>query len=216
MDPFARLIPDARAFLGELAANNDREWFAAHKARYDADLKTPATLLLDQITYDIKRDSGLILAPKLFRAHRDVRFSKDKTPYHTHLHMLWSIDLQGRQKPGLFFGVSPGYVTVGGGIMGFDKPVLSDWRQLVDGPFGDAMQDVLDQAAQTGLALREPELKRVPTPYAKGHRHADLLRRKGLALWREIDKADHATPLAAIKSAFHDILPVLQGLRPLL
>jgi len=83
-------------------------------------------------------------------------------------------------------------------------------------PFGDEIQLVLDQAAQSGLALREAELKRVPTPYAKDHRHADLLRRKGLALWRDIDKADHAAPLATITSAFQDLWPVLQALRPIL
>ncbi|MEO9779174.1 MAG: DUF2461 family protein [Sedimentitalea sp.] len=95
MDSFARLIPDARAFLGELAANNNRAWFTAHKNRYDSELKTPATLLVDQIAHDIGRDMGLTLTPKLFRPHRDVRFSNDKTPHHTHLHMLWSLDLQG-------------------------------------------------------------------------------------------------------------------------
>ncbi|MDU9004593.1 TIGR02453 family protein [Sedimentitalea todarodis] len=216
MDPFARLIPDARAFLGELAANNNRDWFTAHKARYETDLKAPATLLLDQIAHDIGRETGLALTPKLFRAHRDVRFSKDKTPYHTHLHMLWSIDLHCRQRPGLFFGISPDYVTVGGGIMGFDKPVLLDWRQLVDGPFGDKVQNLLEQAAESGLALREPEMKRVPTPYAKDHRHADLLRRKGLVLWRDVAATEHAAPLTALKAAYHDLSPVLQGLRPVL
>lgn len=89
-DPFASLIPDARRFLGELFENNSRDWFAGQKSRYDADLKIPATLLLDQIAQDVGRATGATLTPKLFRAHRDVRFSKDKTPYHTHLHLLWA------------------------------------------------------------------------------------------------------------------------------
>lgn len=212
MDPFARLIPDARTFCGELAQDNTRAWFTAHKPRYDSELKAPATLLLDQIAHDIGRDTGLSLTTKLFRAHRDVRFSKDKTPYHTHLHLLWNIDMSGRQNAGLFFGISHDYVTVGGGVMGFDKPALTDWRQAVDGAFGDRLQDLLNEAAQTGLAPKEPELKRVPAPYSKDHRHADLLRRKGLVLWRDVPETEHATPLAAIRSCYDDLEPVLQQL----
>ncbi|MEP3330424.1 DUF2461 family protein [Sedimentitalea sp.] len=54
-------------------------------------------MLVDQIAHDLGRDTGLTLTPKLFHPHRDVRFSNDKTPHHTHLHMLWNLDLQGQQ-----------------------------------------------------------------------------------------------------------------------
>ena len=211
-DPFARLIPDARAFLGELAANNRRDWFAEHKARYESDLKAPALLLLDQVAHDLGRRSEQNLIPKLFRPHRDVRFSKDKTPYHTHLHMLWTIGAGTGQKPGLFLGISPGYVRLGGGIMGFDKPSLAGWRAAVDGPFGDSIQAILDDLASHGLMPEEPELKRVPPPYDKDHRHGGLLRRKGLAVWRDVPAVQFKNPQSALSDLFDTLQPMLEGL----
>ena len=87
-DDFAQMIPDARDFYARLAQNNTRDWWTEHKSEYEARLKAPALLFLD-ITADWLRDlSGSTITTKLFRPHRDVRFSKDKTPYNTHLHMF--------------------------------------------------------------------------------------------------------------------------------
>lgn len=207
-DPFARLIPEARAFLSELATHNEREWFAEHKSRYETELKAPTLLLLDQVAHDIGRKTGSPPKPKLFRPHRDVRFSKDKTPYTTHLHMMWSLPGAGGQNPAIFFGIAPDYVTVGGGIMGFDKPVLTQWRAAIDGGFGDAVQATLDGLAKQGLKPREPELKRVPAPFDKAHRHGTLLRRKGLAVWRELPERAYATPLAELNQTFDQLAPL--------
>ncbi|MEM9551467.1 MAG: TIGR02453 family protein, partial [Pseudomonadota bacterium] len=181
-DPFATLIPDARAFLSDLAANNTRDWFAAHKSQYESALKTPAAHLLDQIAADFARDHRETVKPKLFRPHRDVRFSKDKTPYHTHLHLLWQVVRDGAA-PGYFFGIAPDYVRIGGGMMGFDKPALTAFRTAVDGTAGDALKSILATASQSGLEAGDPELKRVPAPFDADHPRADLLRRKGLTVW---------------------------------
>jgi len=208
-DPFARLIPDAQAFLSDLSGNNNRDWFTSQKSRYESALKAPALLLLDQVAHDLGRLSGQTLTPKLFRPHRDLRFSKDKTPYHTHLHMLWMIGPNNRQQPALFLGISPDYVKVGGGIMGFDKSALTDWRTAVDGRFGDNMRQTLDDLATAGLAPDLPELKRVPAPFDKDHRHTDLLRRKSLTLWRDVPPPQFATPQTAMSETFTALHPML-------
>jgi len=207
-DPFARLIPEARAFLTELAANNTRDWFTAHKTRYETELKAPAQLLLDQIAHDLA--PGLSLKPKLFRAQRDVRFSKDKTPYHTYLHMLWSTGSDPQGAPGLFFGISPDYVTLGGGVMGFAGASLDRWRKMLDTADGEALASDLTQLADKGYTLRDPDLKRVPAPYAADHPRADLLRRKGLVAWRELPPADWPRPLACLTDAARDLSRLLQ------
>ena len=75
-DPFSQLIPEARAFLSELAQNNTRDWFNDNKPRYEQQLKTPALHLLDQVAAQV----GDGVTTKLFRPQRDIRFSKDKTP----------------------------------------------------------------------------------------------------------------------------------------
>ena len=212
-DPFHALVADARAFLSDLAQNNTRDWFAAHKHDYDGRLKTPATLLMEQVAAKMARDGGPALRPKLFRPHRDVRFSRDKTPYHTHLHMLWSAGKPGPNQPGFFFGVSPEYVTLGGGLMGFDKPALDAWRKSVDGPDGETLAAMIATLGQRGYSPREPELKRVPAPYPADHPHAELLRRKSLTVWREIPENDWNEPLKFLPFAFAELAPLTDLLR---
>lgn len=204
-EAFATLVSDARAFLAELADNNRREWFNANKARYEADLKAPATQLLDHVADAVTSKGGERPATKLFRPQRDVRFSKDKTPYHTHLHMLWSLQPAG----GLFFGISPDYVTLGGGIMAFDKPVIDAWRKALDTSFGDDITTALGSAAAKGYEPREPELKRVPAPYPQDHPQGENMRRKGLAIWREVPEAEWGDPSGALTQARKDLSPIL-------
>lgn len=183
--PWARLIADARHFLGKLAQNNSRDWFNDHKPDYEAGLKAPALALLDSVAADLHRSIGSPVTAKLWRPHRDVRFSKDKTPYHLHLHMGWSSQTDGGQPLGWFFGISPDYVTAGAGVMGFDKPGLEAWRKAVDGAAGAALERRITALLAQGMRIDDPELKRVPAPYDKQHPRGGLLRRKGVVLWSD-------------------------------
>ena len=203
-DPFADLIPDARAFLTELAQNNSRDWFTAHKDQYETALKRPALLLLDHFAAGLSAQTDHPVTTKLFRPHRDVRFSKDKTPYNTHLHMLWQVG-----QAALFFGVAPGYVTFGGGVMAFDKNQLTNWRAAVDSDKGSDIADLTQTLAAKGYTPDAAELKRVPAPYDKDHPHAELLRHKSFKLWRQVPEQDWPTPIAALQSSADDLGPLL-------
>lgn len=208
-DPFADLIPQARAFLAELAVNNRRDWFNEHKPRYDAQLRTPARMLLDHVAADLTRGGELTVSTKLFRPHRDVRFSKDKTPYSTHLHMGWTLQLPGRAQTGFFFGIAPDYVRIGGGIMGFDKDQLTRWRAAVAADDGTGIEAALADLKRHGYRADAPELKRVPAPYDKDHLRAELLRRKSLTVWRDLDQGDWSAPHAALLNSHADLSPAL-------
>lgn len=214
-DPFASLVPEARAFLTKLESNNSRDWFQDNKAQYDTRLKNPALALLDVISADLGRMTAQPVTTKLFRPHRDVRFSKDKTPYHTHLHMLWTTPA-GASAQGWYFGISPSYISIGAGVMGFDKTALLNWRAAVDqdATFATLVSDLTDKGAR----LSEPELKRVPAPYAKDHPRGDLLRHKGLSVWFDKSPQDikKGGLTETIMTAFSDLLPVQSALRPLL
>lgn len=211
-DGFETLVPDARSFLRDLSANNNRDWFLDHKSRYEDQLKAPALALLDVIGAELEKRTGAPVETKLFRPHRDVRFSKDKTPYHTHLHMLWSGGGMG-----WFLGIAPDYVSAGAGVFGFDKSQLTTWREMVDND-GDVIAATLSGLQDKGARLGAPELKRVPAPFDKEHPHGALLRRKGLHLWFDTDEAtlkkDGLTHW--VSTAFSELLPVQTALRPLL
>ncbi|MEM8536231.1 MAG: DUF2461 family protein [Pseudomonadota bacterium] len=103
MSDFTKLIPEARTFLRTLSANNNRAWWQDNKATYDTALKAPAQALLADLSAPLAKIADAPVKSKLFRPHRDVRFSKDKTPYNTHLHMMWQIEAGAPQNPVFFF-----------------------------------------------------------------------------------------------------------------
>jgi len=189
MSRYATLIDDARQFYTALDANNSRDWWLENKDTYDTKLKACALSLLDEMAPRIADISGAQVTTKLFRPHRDVRFSKDKTPYNTHLHMMWALESGARQDPVFFFGIGLDYVTAGAGIMGFDKPVLDDWRKFVDLDT-DRILKICNALTSDGASFREPSLKRVPSPYDKDHKAADLLRMKGVVASKELGAID--------------------------
>jgi uncharacterized protein (TIGR02453 family) len=190
MTAFDTLISDAKSFYTTLHANNTRDWWQDNKETYDIKLKAPALALLDDLTAPLTKLSDTPIKSKLFRPHRDVRFSKDKTPYNTHLHMMWQLDSDAPQNPVFFFGIGQDYVTTGAGMMGFDKPVLMNWRKMADLDT-DRIMGIVSAIEDQGFSLREPALKRVPSPYDKDHPAGHLLRMKGLVATRAITKDAH-------------------------
>lgn len=206
--PFANLIPDARSFLAELGQNNRKDWFEANKARYTDQIRKPAEALADLLTADFGRMTGRALTPKIHRIHRDVRFSKDKSPYNTHLHMAWSFGAEDR--PGLFFAVSPDHVALAAGVMAFSACGL-DWvrHAIADEPEPWLAAIAGVRAAGGDLAdWGEPPLKRVPKPWDEAHPAADLLRRKSLILSLPLDRADLSAGLVPVlQNAAERLLP---------
>ncbi len=183
-DGFAEMIDAANGFFVKLRADNTKAFFEAHKSVYTDQIKKPAELFGDLFAEDLARLTGKPHGPKLFRIYRDVRFSKDKTPYNAHLHMLWRQAAQ-TPTPAWFFGASPDYTTFLTGIPALKGEDLTRFRALIDRD-GDALTDAIDAARDTlGAEIStwgaEP-LKRVPKPYDPDHPHADLLRRKGLTI----------------------------------
>ncbi|MDC0736758.1 TIGR02453 family protein [Cognatishimia sp. SS12] len=211
-DSFQSLVPDTRRFLSELAENNTRDWFLSQKPRYEAELKRPAEHLLAQVAADLEKLTGKPAKPKLFRANRDVRFSKDKPPYHTHLHMLWTTENEARQPMGWFFGIGLDHLSVGAGLMGFEKATLTHWRALIDGPLGSDLIAEAEMLRDQGFRVTEPELKRVPPPYAKDHPRSEYLRRKGLSAWRDHQPGAMKAPVKIVMADFAALLPLTQKL----
>ncbi|MEM1428798.1 MAG: DUF2461 domain-containing protein [Pseudomonadota bacterium] len=204
-DGFEGLIDDALGFFRELEANNRKDWFEPRKETYNTRIKKPAELLAALLAEDLGRISATPFKPKLFRIYRDVRFSKDKTPYNTHLHLSW-FPPGGESRPGWFFGAAPSYLFLGTGVPALQGPKLAAFRAEIDAD-GDTLSDALEAAhAAVGAKLSEfgaAPLKRVPKPYDPDHPHGDLLKRKGLVIgadlppdWRETGLVASLTALA--------------------
>ena len=135
-------------FFKELSANNNREWFQDNKKRYEQDVKAPfEALTADVISLMQKIDPEITVTPKecVFRIYRDVRFSKDKAPYKTH--MAAAVGRGGRKDhsyPGVYYHVDHTGVSVAGGCWQPDKDRLyrirtkiaadpKAFRRLIDG-----------------------------------------------------------------------------------
>lgn len=202
---FDTLIDDTQTFVRALARDNTRDWFDAHKAQYEGNLRDPAKALIEMVAPQLSALTDLPVTGKLFRIHRDVRFSKDKTPYKTHLHMMWTVQSGTRQDPVLFFGINPDTVVVGTGMMEFTKDVLADWRKMADLD-GDYLAGKIKSVTDKGYALWEPKLKRIPSPFDKDHAHGDLLRQKGLVATGDLPRAGDLAD--DITSALTDLWPL--------
>ena len=207
MPDFATLIPDARAFLGQLAENNNKAWWEDNKATYVSQLKTPALALIDEVSTQLAAMTDLPVKGKLFRPHRDVRFSKDKTPYKTHLHMLWTAQTGARQDVAFFFGIGLDDVRAGGGVMGFEKDVLADWRLFVDQDHKRILK-ITNGLRDKGFGFWEPALKRVPSPFDKDHPAAELLRMKGCVAFKDLKPGKSLA--RDLDATFQDFWPLNQ------
>lgn len=179
-DDFGKLVDVSNVFFRDLKANNTRDWYAAHKDHYTNEIKKPAELMGDLVAQDLSRLTGKSHGSKLFRINRDVRFSKDKSPFNTHLHLLWR-RTDDEAGPVFFFGTSPDYLIVGCGLMFPSKDGLTRLRAMIDAR-GDDLEAAMNAAGATLSGWGPDPLKRVPKPYAPDHPHAKLLKRKNLTI----------------------------------
>lgn len=201
---FAGFPEESVTFLRGLKANNDKAWFAGNKAVYERAIKRPAEAFCRATVARLTALTGADHAAKVYRLHRDLRFSKDPTPYNAHLH----ISFTRSGGPAWLFGLEPDRVVLGVGIMAFEKDALEAFRQRVDGAAGAALSAELDRLRGAGIRIGDPELKRVPRGFDPDHAQADLLRRKGLSAWK-----DFADPAVATRPDWMDTC--LSGFRQL-
>ena len=185
------------AFFRDLAAHNDREWFEAHRAVWD-EMIVPAMLAWCGELCDRLRDvmPRLVFVPRvggsLYRLNRDIRFSRDKSPYKTHAAaLLW----EGGDKhdaPGVYLHISAGEVILAGGMWIFEQEGRLDrYRKLLqDERSAERLESALSHARKAGLAIEAAEqLKRPPRPFTPEHPRAALSLYKGLTVGKQMRPA---------------------------
>ena len=122
-------------FFKELAANNHKEWFDANRKRYEKSVKDPFAVFIGDLINEVKKlDKSIEIAPKdaIFRINRDIRFSKDKTPYKTNRSAIVSPKGRKNKKhPGLYIEISPETCRLYGGVYMTDKDQLYNIRETI-------------------------------------------------------------------------------------
>ena len=181
-NPFSR---ETFAFLRDLRENNDRDWFRANSERYEDVVREPALQFISDFGTRLDTVSTHFLAvPKkvggsLFRIHRDVRFSRDKRPYKTHV----GIHFRHKQHkdahaPGFYLHIEPGSVFMGGGMWRPHPEALRAIRQQIVED-GDGWREVtFDPGLGESLELGGESLKRAPRGFDAGHPRIDDIKRK--------------------------------------
>jgi uncharacterized protein (TIGR02453 family) len=168
-------------FLTQLEKNNDRDWFTANKATYQASLDNVISFADEVLTKLNRHDVIETLNGKksLFRIYRDVRFSKDKSPYKTH----WAGGYKRASKErrgGYYFQIAPNNNTfIAGGFWAPNKDDLQRIREeiAID---DQELREVLNDKTfvKTFHSLEGEQLKSSPKGFDKDHKAIDLLRFK--------------------------------------
>lgn len=196
-------------YLADLAANNNREWFTANKATLDSQLMAPARLLCQELEAFLAVLTGTEHTTKLYRMHRNLRFSADKTPYNAHLHISF---LGPSGACAWHLGIDPKSVSIGSGTFEFAPEKLQSFRDLASGS-GPAISKSLTQLVSSGARLSDPELKRVPSGYPADQPFSDLFRRKGLTAWLDLGGPVEATRpdfARRCEDAFRLLMPIAE------
>ncbi len=204
-------------FLKDLKRNNNKPWFDDHRKAYDAAKQDFATFIDQLIQQFSKKDPSIAhLQAKdcMFRINRDIRFSKDKTPYKTNFGAF--INSEGKKSPtaGYYFHLEPGASFTGGGMWRPPVSILAKVRQEIDYNLGD-----FERIIQTGefkktygtLEAEEGEvLSRVPKGYQADDPAAEYLKLKSFTAIMNIEDA-----MLTSQSLTSKIVAALETLQPL-
>ena len=204
---FTGFRPAARSFLRALRRHNDREWFERNRATYEEEVRAPLAALVEEVDVRLASVAPEIVGhPKrsLFRIHRDVRFSSDKSPYKTHAACWFHHADAGRGVgsattahggAGFYFDVGPDSCSIGGGIWKPPRPTLARLRERIDEePAALARVLRLPALRRYGGLAEEAMLARMPRGYDAAHPAAALLRHQSFTVGRELTERELFSP----------------------
>jgi uncharacterized protein (TIGR02453 family) len=188
-------------FYAELAADNTREFWTAHKAIYETEVRDPMRAL----AAELEADFG---TAKIFRPHRDTRFSTDKTPYKTGQAAL----IGDGAGVGYYLQIDAGGLTAGGGFRAHSPEQVARYRSAVDEQAtGSAVSDIVTGLLADGFDLQGEPVKTKPRGYEADHPRLDLLRNRSLMVFKAFGTPDWLpTPKALdeIRTTWQKVTPL--------
>jgi len=207
---------EAMKFLRGLKRNNDRVWFEARRGVFEKELKAPMLALIGEVNEAMAEFAPMHVRPPqkiIMRIYRDIRFSKDKRPYKTHVSAWWVRDgLQKTSGAGFYFSVNPEEVVIAAGVyMPEREQLLAVRRYLAD-------HHAEFRAVMKGKKLRslmqESEgaaLTRAPKGFPEDHPAIDLLKNRqwGLSARLPAERATKATLVKDVVERFKAASPMI-------
>ena len=180
---FPGFSPDAIAFLRALKRNNRREWFQPRKEKYETLIKEPMLELVSCLNQEFARFAPDYITPPhkaVYRIYRDTRFSKDKTPYKTHISAIFPRHTAVKREGAVFyFHFTEKEVLVFGGVYSPEREELLAYRTLLDQHHEEFQRILADKKIKRLLGgLQGEKLTRTPKGFPVGHPAEDLLRHR--------------------------------------
>lgn len=186
-------------FLRDLKENNDREWFTPRKTTFEAEVKLPMIELVRAVHGEMMRFAPQYVgdaAKCIFRIYRDTRFSKDKTPYKTHIAAWMKHASSGKESgAGFYFSVSPETIEVAAGVHSPDPATLLTLRQKISDDY-EAFEETISSAKFKKLTdgLMTESLSRAPKGFDPEHPAIDRIKLKHFVAFAQLDPALATTP----------------------
>jgi uncharacterized protein (TIGR02453 family) len=218
--------PAALKFFRQLAKHNDKQWFEAHRAEYETEVRDPMRALVSEMDARLGRfapEMGGDAKRAVFRINRDIRFSKDKSPYKTHAacwfhHRSATGHVGGEAtegSAGFYFHLEPGGKSmIGGGLWMPPRAQLKRLREAIaDDPASfTAMTKKLPK--RFGGLSEEAVLKRMPRGYDEDHPGAQWMRYQSFTTGRTLTDAEVTDPKLPQRLAedYKALLPLVRWL----
>lgn len=181
-------------FIQDLKDNNNREWFQANQKRYDgykADYKQLVTAFIEEMSKGDDSLKHLEFKDCSFRINRDIRFSKDKSPYKTNMGIWMSAGQKNTNLAGYYVHIEPGASFIAGGIHWPDAADLKKVRREIDG-FHENLEAIVEDKEFKKLygELDRDEnntLKSAPKDFDKEHPAIEFLKLKSFTATAKLD-----------------------------
>lgn len=218
---YSRFEPRTIRFLRDLSANNNREWFKAHKTRYEEDvldvalrfiqaMQAPLAGIAPHFTAVPTRVGG-----SLMRVYRDTRFSNNKLPYKTNIGIQFRHErAKDAHAPGYYVHIDPDEVFIGVGMWRPDSDPLRQIRERIAARPADWKRAMNGRQFKRQFSLGGESLQRPPRGFDKQHPHIDDIKRKSFIAIRQLDVADCLKPQfqRSVETSFKHATPYMEFL----
>ena len=216
---FSGFSPEALSFLRALKRNNRREWFQPRKEKYELLIKQPMLALIESLNQrfmDFAPNYITLPQKSVYRIYRDTRFSKDKTPYKTHISAIFPRHTAVKREGAvLYFHFTEKELLVFGGVYAPEREELLAYRNLL----AEHHEEFLELLAGKDVkrltnGLEGEQLSRMPKGFPDDHPAGELLRHRQWYLESTLDaKIVHSPRLVAeIARRFAVMAPMVEFL----